>query len=72
MVQTVAERKKQAYLHQLRQKNQLHAAVIENGEPRMVPIENPHLVEGNNGHWRVEGEFKGHMLSRFVKPPPKD
>lgn len=66
-MQSDAEKRKQAYLHQLRQSNQLTA--YDFSEKKMVPIHNPHLVE-DDGHFSVIGEYKGHHISKFVKPPP--
>jgi hypothetical protein len=68
MPQTPAEQRRQAYLHQLRKSGQLTAYDVK--ERDVVPISNPHLIE-DDGRWRVEGEYRGHMVSRFVKPPPK-
>lgn len=68
-MQTQAEKKKQAWLHQLKSTHQDTAHVIENGEVKKVRIENPHLVE-DDGRWSIQGYSGGHMVSRFVKPPP--
>lgn len=68
MPQSISERNREAYLHQLRKSNQLHAYDVREG--KKVPIHNPHLIEDDDGHFRVQGEYKGHMVSRFVKPPP--
>ena len=57
----------QAYIKQLKERGQLTAYDVKEG--KKVEIPNPHLVE-DDGRWRVEGEYKGHMVSRFVKPPP--
>ena len=57
----------QAYIKQLKERGQLTAYDVKEG--KKVEIPNPHLVE-DDGRWRVEGEYKGHMVSRFVNPPP--
>ena len=68
MPQSSAEKRKQAYLHQLKNSGQLVGHVFENGEVKKVTMQNPHLIE-DDGNFRVEREYQGHMLSRFVKPP---
>ena len=70
MPQTLAEKKKQAYLHQLKNTHQLSGYVIKSGKPEKVQINNPHLVE-KDGKFMVQGDYQGHMVSRFVRPPPK-
>lgn len=69
MPQSISERNREAYLHSLKQKGQLKAYDVR--EKEMVPIHNPHLVE-DDGRFRVEGYNNGHMVSRFVAPPPKN
>ena len=68
MPQSNAEKRREAYLHQLKKSGQLVGHVFEDGHVKKVPMQNPHLVE-DDGTFRVEGEYQGHMLSRFVKPP---
>lgn len=68
MPQSISERNRMAYLASLREKGQMKAYDVR--EKEMVPIHNPHLVE-DDGRFRIEGEYKGHMVSRFVKPPPQ-
>lgn len=70
MPQSISERNRMAYLASLRDKGQLKAYDVNPDVRSVVPIHNPHLVE-DDGRWRVEGEYRGHMVSRFVKPPPQ-
>ena len=69
MPQSYSEKKKQAWLHQLRNTGQDKAFVIEDGEVKKVTMHNPHLVE-DEGRWSLTDNYNGHMVSRFVKPPP--
>ena len=68
MPQSYSEKKKQAWLHQLKKRGEDSAFVIEVGEMHKVKMHNPHLGE-DEGRWILQDSYNGHMVSRFVKPP---